>query len=199
MSVDLPNNPQEKLLLSQLKQGEEAAFKEIYQIYSQRIYGRLISLLKDEDMADSILQDVFMRIWERRTQIDPEQTFKAYLYKIAENFVYDHFRKVARDKKLQVRLRAATAEYYEHTEQDIFKKENDKFIEEAISKLPAQRQRIFQLCRIEGKSYEEAAGILGISVSTVSNQLVKATKSVREYVLAANGMALTLLLIAFKW
>ena len=190
---------QEQILLSQLKEGEQRAFEQIYQLYSERIYGRLIRLLKDEDMADSILQDVFLRIWERRAQIDPGQPFKAYLYKIAENFVYDYFRKVARDKKLQVKLRAAAAEYYDQIEEDIFKKENEALIGEAILKLPPQRKKVFLLCRIEGKTYEEAACLLGISVSTVSNQLVKATKSVKEYILSANGMAFTILLVAFKW
>ena len=199
MPLELAYVNQEQNLLSQLKKGEQRAFEQIYQLYSERIYGRLIRLLKDEDMADSILQDVFLRIWERRAQIDPRQPFKAYLYKIAENLVYDYFRKVARDKKLQVKLRAAAAEYYDQIEENIFKKEYEALIGEAILKLPPQRQKIFQLCRIEGKSYEEAAGLLGISVSTVSNQLVKATKSVKEYVLSANGIALTILLIAFKW
>jgi len=189
---------EEQILLSQLKNGKEQAFEQIYRLYSERIYGRLIRLLKDEDMADCILQDVFLRIWERRGQIETNQPFKAYLYKIAENFVYDHFRRVARDKKLQVKLRAITAEYYEQTEENIFKKENDALIAEAIQKLPTQRQKVFLLCRVEGKSYEEAAGLLGISVSTVSNQLVKATKSVRAYVLSANGMALTILLAALQ-
>ncbi len=179
--------------------GEQRAFEQIYQLYSERIYGRLIRLLKDEDIADSILQDVFLRIWERRAQIDPAQPFKAYLYKIAENFVYDYFRKVARDKKLQVKLRAAAADYYDQIEENIFKKEYEALIGEAILKLPPQRQKVFLLCKIEGKSYEEAASLLGISISTVSNQLVKATKSVKEYVLSANGMAFTVLLVAFKW
>jgi RNA polymerase sigma-70 factor (family 1) len=202
MSLELPHIRQERILLSQLKEGDQRAFEQIYKLYSERIYGRLIRLLKDEDMADSILQDVFLRIWERRIQIDIEQPFKAYLYKIAENFVYDHFRTVARDKKLQVRLRAITSEYYEQIEEAIFKKENESLIKEAIQILPPQRQKVFQLCRIEGKSYEEAGQLLGISVSTVSNQLVKGTKSVKEYVLSANGMAVkiafTIALLAFK-
>jgi RNA polymerase sigma-70 factor (ECF subfamily) len=190
---------QEQILFAHLKEGDQRAFEQIYQLYSERIYGRLIRLLKDEDIASSILQDVFLRIWERRAQIDPDQSFKAYLYKIAENFVYDYFRKVARDKKLQVKLRAAAAEYYDELEENIFRKEYEALVSEAILKLPPQRQKVFLLCRIEGKSYEEAAGLLGVSVSTVSNQLVKATKSVKEYVISANGMAFTILLIAFKW
>ncbi|WP_162997044.1 RNA polymerase sigma factor [Mucilaginibacter kameinonensis] len=66
----------------------------------------MINLLKDEDIADPILQDVFLRIWERRReQIDIAQPFEVYLYKIAENFVYDHFRKLSRDLRMQARLR----------------------------------------------------------------------------------------------
>ncbi len=179
-----------------MKAGDERAFKEIYWRYSARIYARLIKLLKDEDVADSILQDVFLRIWERRAQIDLSQSFKAYLYKIAENYVYDYFRKVARDKRLQVRLRQITSELYHHIEEDIFKKENEVLIAEAIEKLPPQRKLVFKLCKVEGKSYEEASQILDISISTVSNQLVKATKAIKEYVLFANGTGLAIILIA---
>jgi len=187
----------DKAILAQLKEGSERAFHQIYSLYSERIYGRLIKLLKDEDVADSVLQDVFLRIWERRDKIDPEQPFKAYLYKIAENFVYDHFRKVARDLRLQVRLRQMTSELYVHIEEDIFKKENERLIQHALEKLQTQRRKIFQLCKIDGKSYHEASELLGISESTISNQLVKATKSIRDYVSIESSLALTVLAVVF--
>jgi RNA polymerase sigma-70 factor (family 1) len=185
----------ERILLSGLKAGDERAFSGIYDLYAGRIYQRLLNLLRDEDMADSILQDVFLRIWEKRAQIDPEQPFKAYLFRIAENLVYDHFRKLSRDLKMQARLKLVMTELYTHSEEDLLKKENDALLKAAIDHLPPQRKQVFTLCRIEGKTYDEAAEIMGVSSSTVSNHLVKATKSVREYMIVANGASLAILLI----
>jgi len=189
----------EQVLLSRLKEGSEGAFSGIYELYAGKIYQRLLNLLKDEDIADSILQDVFLRIWERRHQIDPEQPFKAYLFKIAENFVYDHFRKLSRDLKMQARLKRVMTELYTHSEEAVLKKEDDALLKEAIEHLPPQRRQVFTLCRVEGKSYDEAAALLGISSSTVSNHLVKATKAVREYITLANGVSLAMLLFFSKF
>lgn len=195
MSQNVEHIDPGKAVLQLLREGDERAFHHIYKLYSERIYGRLMKLLKDEDVADSILQDVFLRIWERREQIDPEQPFKAYLYRIAENFVCDHFRKVARDTRLQVRLRQLTTELYAHVEEDILKKESEVLIWQAIAKLPPQRRLVFNLCKVDGKSYHEASELLGISESTISNQLVKATRFVKEYVSIANGLGLILFVL----
>jgi len=196
MPIEVEHINPEATVLENVKAGDQSAFEKLYWTYSERIYKRLLHLLKDGDVADSILQDVFLRVWERREQIDPKQSFKAFLYKIAENLVYDYFRKLARDKRLQVKLRGITTELFNQTEENIFRKENAALIDEAIEKLPPQRKMVFKLCRLEGKSYDEAAKLLNISVSTVSNQLVKGTRSVKEHVLIANGTGLVLILLA---
>jgi RNA polymerase sigma factor (sigma-70 family) len=121
----------ERLLLSGLKDGNERAFAVIYELYAGKIYQRLLNLIKHEDIADSILQDVFLRIWEKRHQIDPDQPFKAYLFKIAENLVYDHFRKLSRDLRMQARLKQVMTELYTHSEEDLLKKENDALLKQA--------------------------------------------------------------------
>ncbi len=126
------NNDDEHLLLSRLREGGERAFAGIYELYAGKIYQRLLNLLKDEDMADSLLQDVFLRIWEKRANIDPAQPFKAYLFKIAENLVYDHFRKLSRDLKMQAKLKLAMTELYTHSEEAVFKKENEALLKEAM-------------------------------------------------------------------
>jgi DNA-directed RNA polymerase specialized sigma24 family protein len=73
LRLQIPDIEDELLMLSRLKDGNEPAFARIYDLYAGRIYQRLLNLLKDEDMADFILQDVFLRIWERREQIDTSQ------------------------------------------------------------------------------------------------------------------------------
>lgn len=183
-------------LLNRLKAGNESAFGELYAHYSEMIYGRLLRLLKDTDLADEVIQELFLKIWEKRGQINPSSSFKSYLYTIAEHLVYDHFRKVARDRKLQEKFRLMSTEIYSHTEEDLLNKESRIIIEKAIETLPPQRKTAFVLCKMEGKSYEEAAEIMGISVSTVSNHLVKANITIRTYLVKSEGLLPALFALA---
>ncbi len=171
---------QEKELLIALQQGSERAFEKIYQLYSARLFGRLLRLIKSEVHTKEILQDVFLKLWEKRKSIDTEKSFRSYLFKIAENKAYDFFRKVARDKNLQAQLTAIATINYEIIENS---KADDKLIalESAIRSIPPQRQHVFRLCKLEGKSYREVSELLGISVSTISDHVVNATKFVRIY------------------
>lgn len=139
-------------------------------------------MTKVSAVADELLQDIFLKVWENREQINEDLSFQAWLYRIAENSVYDYYRRLARDVKMREHTLRTFAQLYNHTEDYILNKERSQLLEKALSRLPPQRQLIFKLCRLEGKSYEEAATLLNISTSTVSNQLVKATKNIKDYV-----------------
>lgn len=171
----------EKDLLLRLRDGEEYAFERLYRLYSKRIFVNILKLVNDEDQAQEILQDVFVKIWNHRKNIDPERSFSSYLFSIAKNLVRDFFRKAAHDRKLQAMLIANGTELYDHIESALYHKESTAILQVAIEALPLQRKRIFTLCKMEGKSYGEVAAIMGITVSTVGNQLVKATRSVKQY------------------
>ena len=173
--------PQEKELLLALRSGNQKAFEKIYQYYSPRLFGKLMKLVKSEMNAREILLEVFIIVWDRRESIDPEKSFRSFLFKIAENKAFDFFRKAARDKVKQAELIALTTEDYIVFESYMSADENLKMLEKAIAVLPPQRQQIFRLCKLEGKSYKEVGELLNISVSTISDHIVKGTKSIREY------------------
>ena len=171
----------ENELVSQLIAGNVHAFEKLYQLYSPRIFGRLINLVKSDAEAREILQDVFLVLWERRTSIDPEKSFRSFIFKIAENKVYDFFRKVSRDKNRQALLVAAASQnfiFIEDSRRDDIKL---AILQKAIEGLPPQRQQVFRLCKLEGKSYKEVSELLQISVSTISDHIVKGTKYIRDY------------------
>lgn len=139
-------------------------------------------MTKIPSIAEELLQDVFLKVWERRAMLDEQKSFQGLIYKIAERIIYDHYRKLARDIKMQAHLLEYMAEQYTPADEYILNKERANLLDSALSKLPNQRKIIFTLCKIEEKSYAEVAEILKISTSTVSNQLVKATKSIKSYV-----------------
>lgn len=162
-----------------LRQGDEPAFAELYKIYSPRIYSNLKRLTKDDELAKELLQEVFFKVWEKRDALNVEISFQAYLYKVSENMVRDFFRRASRDKKLMEHLVNAASEFYSTVEDLYISKENQSLFQRAIDELPPQRKKIFKLCKIEGKSYEEVSALLGVSTSTINDHIVKATKAIR--------------------
>lgn len=170
-------------LLRMLRDGDAIAFGKIYEVFAPTLYQRLLRLLKDTDTVEEILQDTFLKLWEKRTQIDPKQGFTTYLYRIADHLAIDVFRRISRDKALQQELWASTVSFYLHTEETFLAKEQQQLISMAIEQLPPKRKQILILCKLEDKSYQEVAELLGISVSTVSNQLVKAIKEIKNHIL----------------
>ena len=196
MQIISPHDERE--LLSLLKQGNEQAFEKIYKVYSSRLFGNVFKMVKSETTTQEILQDVFIKIWNNRASIDLDKSFRSYLFRIAENKVYDFFRKASRDKKIQAQLFATATEGYEHIEEMIYRKENALLLQKAIGSLSPQRQQIFRLIKLDNKSYDEVSRLLGISVSTISDHIVKANKAIREFIFTHNDMMIILFCLLFS-
>jgi RNA polymerase sigma-70 factor (family 1) len=170
----------EKELLSRLSQGDQHAFNLIYKTYSPAIYKSILRLVKQADLAEEVLQDVFIKIWEKRESIAVDSSFKAYLFRVAHNQIMDMFRRVSFDRRLFDHLAKVSTELYCNTEELTDLKDTQGLLNEAIDALSPQRKRIYLLCKVEGKSYEEVSKMLDISTSTISDHIVKATKSVKS-------------------
>jgi len=196
LNITSPHDERE--LLSLLKQGNEQAFEKIYDSYSSRLFGNVFKMVKSETTTQEILQDVFIKIWSNRASIDLDKSFRSYLFRIAENQVYDFFRKASRDKKIQAQLFATATEGYEHIEEMIYRKENALLLQKAIDSLSPQRQQIFRLIKLDNKSYDEVSRLLGISVSTISDHIVKANKAIREFIFTHNDMMIILFCLLFS-
>jgi RNA polymerase sigma-70 factor (family 1) len=186
----------EKILLEQLINNDQQAFKQIYFLYSGRLYGNILKLVKSEPVAQEILQDVFIKIWDHRHSINTAKSFHAYLFRIAENMVCNFYKKASRDKVALRLLMSRSSEQYCHIEEEIFCKEEASFLSDAIGGLPPQRRQVFELCKMEGKSYDEVSRLLGISVSTISDHIVKANRFLKEYYFKNNGVIAPLLIVA---
>ncbi len=190
--VSLP----EPELLEALRQGNEDAFFVMYERYKERIYVNMIKIVRSERVAEELLQDVFLKVWDQRAAIDPLLSFQAYLFRISSNLAIDFYRRAAKQRMIEA-LSVTGPQAYDHVEQYIDFKEAEVLLGEAIGKLPPQRQRIFRLCRIEGKSYEEVADLLGVSRGTVQDHMVKANRFLRE--MLGKDLGFYLLFFAFTF
>lgn len=177
----LLDNDNELEYLHRLKNGDQYAFIYFYNAFKLPIYRKLLKMVQIEPLAEELTQDVFVRIWDKRELIDPEQSFKSYLYRIAQHILYDFYRKIAREERLQDEIRRFVVNEHNPTDEGLFLKETQHILDQAIASLSEQQRQIYILCKIEGKSYKEVALLLGISANTISTHMTRASKKIQEY------------------
>ena len=192
--MDANTQLDERTLLLLLKEGDERAFEVLYHNYKFRLAGNLFKLLKSDELVKETLQELFFKIWEGRNQIDPDKSFKSYLFRIGENLVNDYFRKAAKDKRLLSKMVEAGSELYLHVEEDMLSKENARMFRQAIDLMPPQRKQVFTLCKLEGKSYREVEEIMGISTKTISSHMLQANHFLRKHFRTTTGTTISIVL-----
>jgi len=164
-------------IIQKVAEGDSKAFTQLYEYYREPGLRFITSIVKDKEEAENMLQEVFIKIWYRRDQINPELNFNAYLFACLKNMAFDHLKKIDKDRKMLCQYLIQVKENYE-TGLDLEEVKIDKLLS-AISRLPKKRKMILQLIMEEGKSYQEIAQIMRISKNTVKNQLVKAKQYLR--------------------
>ncbi len=179
-------------LVIQLRQGCPEAFASLYALYSEKLYINILSLVKDENTAEELLQDIFVKIWQRRASIYAEQRFEGYLFRISYNRVIDYFRQVKKEKQLYARLHQAASCYYTHIEEAMLNRENAELLHKAIEGLSPQRRLAYQLCKLDGLSYQQACERMEISLATLKNHMASARQQIHDFILTHQETALLL-------
>ena len=177
-----PEKYNEQKLLTELKAGNEEAFTELYNQYSEAMYFNVLKMVKDETIAEEIVQDLFTKIWQKRDVIKIDHSFASYIYRAAQNSVIDYFRMVERSRELLERFKKTASGNYLHVEEAICLKESDLLLRKALETLPPQQKKVYQLCVLEGCTYKDTAGRMDIGHNTVKEYLSKARLTVRTFV-----------------
>lgn len=188
-------NINEKELLSQLKAGSKAAFDELYSIYSRPLISNLLKILKNDNLAEEILQETFIALWEHRRSIDPERSALGYLIRTSANKAKDLFKRAVHDRNMRAYFHPVIQSGYEHIEAGLYKKENEAILNQLIDRLPVKQKEVYRLCKIEGLSYKEVSQLLGISEATVNSHILRANTALKKLVIR-NPQLLTLILIS---
>lgn len=171
-------------LMRRMAQSDQHAFTELYIRHHQGVYNFLLSIVKVPEVAEDLLQDIFLKVWEGRKQFHITNSFQSYLYQAARNKAIDVLRRIAKDPLLEdeIRHRLSTG-VYKLTYQDQDWRQYQQLLGQALDTLPPQRKLAFLLVRHEGKRYDEAARIMGISRNTLKQHLSLAVASIRKFLL----------------
>jgi len=170
--------PEEKYLLQQIAQGDEPAFRKVFEAYRKPVYSYILYLIKSPVLADEVLQDVFLRIWLNRTTLTDVKSFRAWLFSITKNRVIDVLRTQAKDILLK------DPDWEPSCEMDDRLKEMEyaSLLHKAISQLSPKQQRIYQLSRENGLKINEIAVEMNISSNTVKTHLMQALRTIKKHV-----------------
>src|SRR5690606_17178056 len=127
----------------------------LYHLHKEGLVRHLLFLFKSGELAEEVAQDTFVTIWQERAKVDPNQSFKAYLYTIATNRVYNLFRRAAHDEALREKLNPLPHHHENLVEAYIRKKENEELIQSLLAQMPDRQREVFILAKLEGYSYQE--------------------------------------------
>ncbi|MEX2564448.1 MAG: sigma-70 family RNA polymerase sigma factor [Cyclobacteriaceae bacterium] len=181
----MPEHVQPKIpdLVKKLSLGDERAYMALFEIFTPKIYRTCRKMFLLHEDAEEIVQEVFMRVWHYRVNLDYKLSFNAYVLTIMKSLIFKRTKKMA--------LEAAFKQYNighlptcgNITEEELFHKEMIKFSKMAISTLPKGQQEVINLKYLEQLSSDEIATKLQLSKRTVENQIYKATKSLKQQIL----------------
>jgi RNA polymerase sigma factor (sigma-70 family) len=183
----------EKELLRQVSHGDREAFRILYTACYPHVQ-RYISLFEPAGKAlDELTQDVFVRIWEKRVRLTEVESFKAYLFVLTRNVVFNFIRALKLRRKVR-ELDEAVVVGDNELENELLFKQYYGMAVEAMNKLPPGRRKVLKMSIDEGLTVDEIAARLGITRSGVKKQLYAATAFVRQYLQEHGEIKLALII-----
>ena len=167
-------------LLEQLKVGDRTAFANIYSEYYPKVYRFAQRYMKNSNDVDDIVQDVFIRLWEARTSINPALNFDNYLFTITRNHILNINRAQVNELYLQDTVLASLEHERYMQEDEIIAQDLAQYIDNIVEQLPPKQQETFKMSRQQMLTYKEIAEQLGISAKTVESHIYQALKFIRK-------------------
>ena len=166
-------------LISRIKEGDESAFRIVFDLYSSKLYAFSYRFLKEKEPCQEVVQEVFLNLWINRAKLDNQYPIAPYLYTITRRLTLNVLRHVATSQSAMDKMWLNVKKVSNETEEEVFLEDLSRFTEQVLSKMPKQQQLIFRMSRHQELSYDEIAEELDISRNTVKNHLVAALKTLR--------------------
>lgn len=155
------------------------AFEQLFKTHYKALHAYANLILKDMELAEEVVQNMFLKFWEKRELLNVETSMKAYLYKSIYNDSLNYLKHEKVKLKYQDFAMHTTDHLTDTASAKVELSELEIRLREALNELPEQCRTIFQLSRFEELKYREIADRLNISIKTVENQMGKALKLLR--------------------
>lgn len=182
-------------LAIKIRTGNNKAFRELYDRYHVQMYYIAKKYVKSSDLAEDAVQDIFVKLWEKRNRIDDSKSIKAFLFTMLRNHVLNMIRD-RRDEIVSITDVASKRLPRQNlTEDDLVYKEYHEIVQQGLKELSDRKREVFELKTLQGHSNSEVAELLNINIRTVKTHFYNSSKFMREYL--RNHAGLLGLLIIF--
>jgi RNA polymerase sigma-70 factor (ECF subfamily) len=174
--------------------GNKQSFVYLHEKYQSKVYFYCLKFVGNREVAEEITSDVFVKVWQKREEIQTDLNFSGLLLKITRDFALSYLRRVARNAD----QRKAFIDHYfqclnSPVEEQIYLKEGMAIADRAIENLPPKCRQVFRLRYLDGLSLKQIAEELHISTNTVQNHLQKGTHIVKSYLQEHSDLVFTFL------
>jgi RNA polymerase sigma-70 factor, ECF subfamily len=170
----------DEAIIKLLAKRDENAFEQVFKTHYKNLHAYVCTILKADTYAEEIVQQIFLKLWERADNISIAGSVAAYLYRAVHNESLNHIKHQKVKSNYQMHVAYSMKDAVEAAPKNLQAKELEKKIQAALNELPEQCRTIFQKSRFEEMKYREIADELNIAVKTVENQMGKALKTLRE-------------------
>jgi RNA polymerase sigma-70 factor (family 1) len=191
----MPSDDYIPQILQQVACGDERAFRVLFNQYHHKLGSYIFHIMKSEELAQEVVQDVFLKIWTNRASLAEVRNFQAYLFVISKNHALNYLKKIAHEKALTAQLDVWNYE----AQPDEAGDDNERYdlVDQAIDQLPKQQKIVYLLSRHERLHYAEIANRLSISQNTVKKYLQISTESITCYI--RKNLTTSILFVMFNF
>jgi RNA polymerase sigma-70 factor (ECF subfamily) len=172
--------PCERECFLRVAHGDQVAFSEIFYHYTGKMHSFIKKMVRKDEVAEEIVQDVFVSMWRHRQKLLEVDNYAAYIFTIAANKTYNYLKSKAREEKKLNELLKTEKDFTNNTVEIIDLHETQELINQWVEELTPQKKLIYKLTREGGLSHDEIAQQLNISKNTAKNHLVQTLKYFRE-------------------
>lgn len=180
----------QSVLLRELSQGSELAFTTLYNQYKNNVYGTALKITKSKILAEEVVQDVFLKIWQNHQSLAEISNIENYLFIIARNHIFDMIKKIARDVSLENTVFQEDRSFND-TDTAVKDDQYNIILNQILDQLPPQQQKIYKMAKWEGLSHQKIGEDLGISTATVKKHMAQALKFIRTKISPYMNMFMT--------
>lgn len=170
------------ILAEKIRQGNKEAFKEIYDRYHRQLFFLAKKYVKKQQLAEDAVQDVFLKLWKKRSTLDSSKSVKAFLFTMMKN----HLLNMIRDQKKEILsdytpLKNGEAAHHNQTEDDVIYAEYQNILKCGLAELSKGNREVFEMKVFKGLTNSEVADQRSVSIHTVKSQFYSSSAFIKSY------------------
>lgn len=177
----MQKNDDTELLLRLVAEGHRPSFTVLYDRYWKKIYTTSLHYLKSPEWAQDLVQDIFLKVWVKRSTLPEIENFESFLFIMARNELVSAIRKKVAAAPIQEQQESTAAATTDLPDNALSLKQTEQLIADAVAQLPPQQKLVFMLTRNAGLTHEAIARQLGLNTRTVNNHASRALLHIRQY------------------